>query len=64
MRPNGPSTPPSSKTANVREAGTNVSSIVTSWLPVPHSPDTIHVSIISISAAGSTIIRIGARRVA
>ena len=33
-----------------------------SWLPVPHRPDTDQVSLISTSAAGSTIMRIGGWR--
>ena len=44
---------------NVRSSGTNAPSSVKSWLPVPHSPDTDHVSMMSTLPAGSTITRSG-----
>ena len=53
MRTSGTSTHGSaSSVAQVRAIGTNTSSAVKWWLPVPHSPDTVQVSSIAISDSG------------
>ena len=46
-----------SMVGKVRSAGTSTASAAKWWLPVPHSPDTVHVSSISTSAGAKTTIR-------
>ena len=50
------------KTTKLSSSGTNAPLATTSWLPVPHSPDTDQVSLISTSLGGSTIMRTGGSR--
>lgn len=62
MRCSGPGRLESSNKEKVDSDATNTSLTTKAWLPVPHSPETSHVSLSSTSMRGSTIMRNGGSR--